>query len=69
MYRVEIESEMDFYLQHPNKFEKDLKRSVEYCLIKDDIKAVKRLEEELVSLITLFFYILLKLLTGSACII
>jgi hypothetical protein len=38
---------MDFYLQHPNEINSDLNRSVDICLIKDDIEALKKLEEEL----------------------
>ena len=47
MCNVEISCDMDFYLQHPNEIEMDLNRSVDVCLIKDDIESLKRLEEEL----------------------
>lgn len=45
--RVEISCNMKFYLDHPNEIEKDLNRSVDICTIKDDIDALKRLEDEL----------------------
>lgn len=47
MCRVEIGFDMDFYLQHPNEIKNDLNRSVDICLIKNDIEALKKLEEEL----------------------
>lgn len=47
MCQVEIGCNMDFYLQNPNEIEKDLNRSVDICSIKDNIEALKRLEDEL----------------------